>query len=42
MVTKVPIIAHYKQGLKTIVETNFSDYVSSGVFFQLGKGRLLL
>ena len=41
MVTKAPILAHYKQGLRTIVETDFSDYVSSRVFFQLSKDRLL-
>ena len=41
MVTKAPILAHYKQGLKTIVETDSSDYVSSGVFFQLGEDGLL-
>ena len=33
MVTEAPILAHYKQGLKTIVETDSSDYVSSRVFF---------
>ena len=41
MVTEAPILAHYKQGLRTIVETDSSDYVSSGVFFQLGKDGLL-
>ena len=41
MVTEAPILAHYKQGLKIIVETDSSDYVSSRVFFQLGEDRLL-
>ncbi len=41
MVTEVPILAHYKQGLKTIVETDSSDYVSSRVFSQLGEDGLL-
>ena len=41
MVTKAPILAHYKQNLRTIVKTDFSDCVSSGVFFQLGKNGLL-
>ena len=41
MVTKAPILAYYKQGVKTIVETNSSDYVSSGVFSQLGNDELL-
>ena len=39
--TKAPILAHYKQGVKTIVETNSSDYVSSGVLSQLGDNVLL-
>ena len=41
MVTKAPILAHYKQGVKTIVETDSSDYVSSGVLSQLGDDELL-
>ena len=41
MVTKAPILAYYKQGVKTIVETDLSDYVSSGVFSQLGDDKLL-
>ena len=41
MVTEAPILAHYKQGLRTIVETDSSDYVSSGVFSQLDKDGLL-
>ena len=41
MVTKAPIPAYYKQGVKTIMETNSSDYVSSGVFSQLGNDELL-
>ena len=41
MVIKVPILAQYKQGLRTIVETNSSDYVSSGVLFQLDEDGLL-
>ena len=41
MVTKAPILTYYKQGLKTIVKTNFFKYISSRIFFQLGKNRLL-
>ena len=41
MITEAPILAHYKQGLKTIMETDSSDYVSSGVLSQLGEDRLL-
>lgn len=41
MITEAPILAHYKQGLKTIVKTDSSDYVSSRVFSQLGKDRQL-
>ena len=41
MVTEAPILAHYKQGLRTIVETDSSDYVSSGVLSQLGEDGLL-
>ena len=41
MVTEVPILAYYKQGIMTYVETNLPDYVSSRVFFQLGDNRLL-
>ena len=41
MVTKAPIFAHYKQGVKTIVEMNLSNYVSSGVLSQLGDDGLL-
>lgn len=42
MVIKVFIIlAYYKQSFKTIVKTDFSNYVSSGILFQLDKNRLL-
>ena len=41
MVTKVPILVHYKQNLKTIVKINPSDYVSSKVFSQLREDGLL-
>ncbi len=41
MVTKALILAHYKQGVKAIVETDLSDYVSSGVLSQLGDDGLL-
>lgn len=37
MVIKVLILTHYKQGVKTIVETDLSDYVSSRVLPQLVK-----
>ena len=41
MVTKALILAHYKQGVKTIVKTDSSDYVSRGILFQLGDNGLL-
>ena len=41
MITKVPILAYYKQSLKTIVESDFSNYVSNAVFSQLEEDRLL-
>ena len=41
MVTKAPIPAHYKQVVKTIVEIDSSDYVSSRVFSQLSDDKLL-
>lgn len=41
MITKAPILSYYNQGLKTIVETNSFDYVSSRIFFQLEKNELL-
>ena len=41
IVTEALILANYKQNLKIIVETDLSDYVSSEVFFQLSKNRLL-
>ena len=41
MVIKVPILVYYKQNIKTVLETNSFDYVSSGVFFQLGNDKLV-
>lgn len=41
MVTKALILAHYKQGVKKIVETNSFNYVSSKNFSQLGDNKLL-
>ncbi len=41
MVTEALILAHYKQGLKTIVETDSSDYISGGVLSQLEEDGLL-
>lgn len=41
MDTEVLILAHYKKGLKTIVETNSFDYISNKVFSQLDKNGLL-
>ena len=35
------IFVYYKQDVKTIPKTNLSNYVSSGVFSQLGDNRLL-
>ncbi len=41
MITEALILAHNKQSLRTIVETDLSDYVSSGIFSQIDKDRLL-
>lgn len=41
MVSKELIFVYYKQSFKTIVKTDFFDYVSSGVLSHLGKNRLL-
>ena len=41
MVTKALILTYYKYNIKTIVEIGLSDYISSGVFFQLGNDELL-
>ena len=41
IVTKALILVYYKQNLKTIVKIYTFDYVSSEVFFQLGKDKLL-
>ena len=41
MVTKAPILAYYKQSVKTIVKTNSFDYVNNEVFSQLGNDKLL-
>lgn len=41
MVTKAQILTYYNQGLKTIVETNSSDYVGSRIFSQLEENGLL-
>ena len=34
MITKAPILTYYKQDVKTIVETNSSNYVRSGALSQ--------
>lgn len=41
MTTKVLILAYYKPSLRTIIETNSFDYMSSKVLFQFGEDRLL-
>ncbi len=41
MVTEAPILTHYKRGLKTIVETDSFDYISSKIFSQLKEDELL-
>ena len=41
MVTKAPILAHYKESIMTIVESDSSNYVSSRVFSLLDDGGLL-
>ena len=41
MITKISIIVYYKKGLKIIIEINFFDYVSNGVFSQFDKNKQL-
>lgn len=41
MVTKVPILIYYNQGLKVIVKIDFFEYHNNKVFFQLGEDELL-
>ena len=41
MVTQAPILAYYKHSVKTIMERDSSDYVSSGVISQLDNNGLL-
>ena len=41
MVNEMPILTHYKQGLRIIVKTDFSTFISSRVLFQFVKYRLL-
>lgn len=41
MVIEALIFTHYKQNLKTIIETDFSDYISNWVFSQLSNNELL-
>ena len=41
VIIKKPILTHYNQSFKRSVKINLSDYISSGVFFQLGNNRLL-
>ena len=41
MVITIPILAYYKQAIKTIREMNSSDYVRNGVFYQLDNDELL-
>ena len=40
-VTEATILAYFKQDVKTIVETDYSDYISSRVLSQLGEDGLL-
>ena len=41
MVTQSSILAHYKQGVKTIMETDSSGYINSKVISRLGNDGLL-
>lgn len=41
MVSKASILTYYKQGIKTIVEIDLSNHVSSRVFSQSGNNELL-
>ena len=41
MITKKPIQAYYKQGVKIIMKIDLSDYVSIRVFSQLCNNELL-
>lgn len=40
MITEVPILPHYKQGVKKFIKIDLSNYVCSKVFFQIGNDRL--
>lgn len=41
MVNKAFIFVYYKQGLKTIMKTDLSNYVSNKVFFKINQNGLL-
>ena len=41
MIIKAPILIYYKQSFKTIVETDFFNYINSEVFFNLRENELL-
>ncbi len=41
MVIDVLILVYYKQGLRTIIETNLFDYIRRGIFLWISKDRLL-
>ena len=41
IVSKAPIFVDNKQGVKTTVKIDSSDFVSSEVFYQLGNNGLL-
>lgn len=41
MVTKLPRLTYNRQGLITIMDTHYSDYVNDTIVFQLGKDGLL-
>lgn len=41
IITETPMLTYYKQGHKTFVEIDSSNYVYSWLLFQLGKNRLL-
>ena len=41
MIIKILILIYDKQGIKTIVLTDSSNYISSKVFFQLENTKLL-
>lgn len=41
MISKASIPTHYKQNHRTIIKTNFSNFISGRIFFVFGKDQPL-